>query len=249
MFNILNQQINNKQICYIGSNEQNLLITQKLLLQQYRLDYNEHCHIGLGGYYNFDVASWRQSKRIIIFDYNSDQISLLKRTIILIDQCQFREDFVKHMINYLDNKQHIMKFNCNSSADPSYEDFKRHCFEDRFEVMELKCELYRPSSWLNTDSSYKYIRNLVLNNKVDIISLDIRQTEIFKQLAEILNSHHIVIDTVYLSNVMDFMKFEELKLFYQSLSYIVKMDSLVITAEKALDFTQMVMTGRRFLKY
>lgn len=248
MFTSLNQPTINKQICYLGCDEQNLLITEKLLLQQYRLDYNEHCHIGLGGYYNFDVASWRKSKRIIIFDNNSDQISLLKRSINLLTQCQYREDFVKHMILYLDKTHQSVEYNCNTSADSSYQNFRTHCFEDRFEVVEIKTELIRPSSWLSSDNSYKYIRSLVLINKVEIINCDIKQSDIFKQLAEILNKHYILIDTVYLSNVIDFIKPEEMKLFYQSMGYIVRADSLIISAERALDLAQMVMTGKRFLK-
>ena len=70
-------------------------------MREHNNETTETCHIGVSGYYNFDIAILRKSNRIIIFDNNEQQIKFMKQTLKSINISKNREEFINNMMSYL----------------------------------------------------------------------------------------------------------------------------------------------------
>ena len=152
-----NDNIKSNEPCFIGTNEQNLSVIEKILIQPIKIEHGIQCHIGFSGWYNFDIAYWRKSDRIILCDINCTQIEFLKQTLYIIRQNRIRQAFLAHMILYLDER--MMTFSLNVNEDKAYESFRSYG-TSRDEINQVSYEFERLGSWLNNDKSYTYIRKL-----------------------------------------------------------------------------------------
>lgn len=98
-----NLNINKNDLCYIGTNDYGLSRINKILRENNK-ETTETCHVGVSGYYNFDIAVLRKSNRIIIFDNNEQQIKFMKQTLKSINISKNREEFINNMMSYLNIK-------------------------------------------------------------------------------------------------------------------------------------------------
>ncbi len=253
---LYNHDITDNLLCYIGTNERNLSNTEKVLRNDLaHLNVKDNrVHIGFSGYFNFDIAYWRKSNRIIICDINPSQVKLLKQSIIYICQSNNRHNFIKNISEYLNSKHNEMiienrdKFYYNHkgykytglriypniSSDESYIKLKDKEFSgDAKDIYldQIKYELIRTGSWLSSDDSYYYIRNLALKDLIAIFCEDIRSTDIFVRIKNILSNNYIIVDTIYLSNIYDFMENDKDILKYNlSLKTLCCLKTLIIEA-------------------
>jgi hypothetical protein len=231
-----NYDLNIKNYCYIGTNETNLLLTIKSLKQE--TENNLHkCHIGISGWYNFDIIYMRNSNRGIFFDCNSNQITFLKWTLINIKDSYSRNDFINKMEEYINMMNNIYSeehkiivknygYNDNNWTNAARNKIHETCIlfypnisEDilysNFTITsnvadEIKYELIREGSWLSTEESYQYIRKLVLADKIAVLCEDIRNKSTFEYIANILYENNVIMDTIYLSNIADYISDYEL---------------------------------------
>jgi len=248
-----NTEIIKIDACYIGTNEQNLSMTEKLI--------SEHqytgCHLGVSGYFNFDVAWWGKSNRIIICDINPHQVIFLKQTLKIMCESNNRTIFFDRMTKYLDLKlqEHnveireksylgyellTMRFYPNISNDNSYAN-------DMDMDNQVKYELARKGSWLSNENSYNYIRKLALGDLIAVFCEDIRCVNVFQKLRSLFIENQIRIDTIYLSNVYDFLDSEDKLRYNHNIKSIINNDTLIIESEHKIGLYQTVVTGEKFL--
>jgi hypothetical protein len=254
---------------FIATNEQNLSLTRKLLEQPYKTTHESICHIGMSGYFNFDVAYWRKSNHIIIIDYNPSQVRFLKNSIKRIVGSPNRKDFVDSMIDYMNECYEERKnielgpnktpfysetifFSINVSEDESFRKIRimEGSLDDdlRSEVCQIMYELERPGSWLSTDLAYDYVRKLAVEDRIAIFCENFVATDVLKQLGALLKTNHIILDTLYLSNAYDWLNNrEEEKLFNQSISELVEPQTLIIEADQKTEMNQYIISGRKFI--
>jgi hypothetical protein len=253
---------------YIATNEQNLSSSRKILERPNKTTQDTICHIGLSGYYNFDIAYWRKTDHIIIIDINPGQVKFLKSTLSILIDCPTRKDFVDEMIKYMHtcHLERSIELNLHTK-NPTYSNtlfFCHNVSEDKSfkkirimesgsdpslesEVCQIMYELTRPGSWLSTDASYAFIKKMASQDRVAIFCEDFMAINIMKQLGFLLKTNHIAIDTLYLSNAYDWAKSEEKKLFNQSIQALIEPHTLIIEADQKTDMHQYIISGKKFM--
>ncbi len=204
---------------YITTNEKNLEATN-LLLTNHPLRKNT-IHIGCASWHNLDIMCKRKSDFGLIVDFNPENAAFIKKTIEIIKKFASREDFVSNMIAYLNSlrgKERDIFFHKDQYGSPT----------DRIEK-----ELLREGSWLQNQKNYEFIKNLASNNKITAITEDIKNHEKFYNIRKHLDTHEILIDTVYLSNICNFMTTkEDQESFTKSITHLVDSKTLFINCPK-----------------
>jgi hypothetical protein len=244
-------------LCYIGTNDENLSRKERILCS-YKKHNNldKNCHIGVSGYYNFDIIIFRKSDRCIIFDNNDQQIKFMKQTLNNINISPNRSEFIVNMINYLNMKKQEhsilmgetdnktfknfkikgLSFMHNISYDESYKNLETQYDKTDNDVAltELIYELNRKGSWLSSEESYNYIRYLSLNDRISIFCEDILSINVFKRINNILQNNSIRIDTLYVTNVEGWVDEKDKDKYNQSLKYLSTPETLIINFDSVI---------------
>lgn len=168
------------------------------------------CHIGCGGWHNFDIMSLRKSDYGVIFDYFPQNKYFIDITLKLIVQSENRFNFIERMNEYL-------KFN-KIPLDTSHD--------------RIRTEINREGSWLSSDKLYEHIKSLALQNKIATFTGDTLNEKVFRSLSSLLKESNYNIDTVYLSNIRAFIRESDKPKFINSISSIVQNDTLVVHCPK-----------------
>ncbi len=174
---------------YIGCNETETEKVQQVLAECKPLP--NPAHIGFSGWHNFDIIVQRKSVRGILCDFNPNTKKFLEVSLIACARFD-RETFIVGMRNYVSS--HLSQFSPNVKGD----DF---ILPDE----EIELESTREGSWLSTDEGYSYIKTLALSGKICVITQDIRNETVFKNIARTLKYNNIAIDTLYVSNIRKYM--------------------------------------------
>jgi len=217
-----NSEINGKiNGIYITTNETGLENTYAFLARQPKRD-QPTIHIGCAAWYNLDIIYARKSTYGLIVDFNPKNGEFIKKTVDLINSCESREAFKSSMIEYLHSlkgEERGLFFHPDQLGLPT----------DRIEE-----ELSRKGSWLETEESYQYIkRELVSKNRLIAITEDIRNSEKFSQIRQFLDTNGIAIDTVYESNICNFMyRVTDKDSFVKSLKHLLDSSSIFIHCPK-----------------
>lgn len=189
---------------YITTNELNIDKTIQAIKNKNSGDENYKslikCHIGVSGWFNFDVVCVNKSTDIIVlFDINPQVADFLKKTYELIILNSTRELFVSSICKWFDqDESHNIMFYPNIK----YADFLNP-------KEETKAELTRKTSWLSNAKNYDYIRSLCINQHVSILTFDICNNNIFKKIQSLFNENSVYIDTLYLSNISQYIMKED----------------------------------------
>ncbi len=220
---------------FISTNESGLEATRKVM--QLTPFITQGCHIGFSGWHNFDILVARKSDRAIICDYNPENAYFLHHVLEIIRKSKHRTDFVDRTIKYVkevnwdnaslgrSNLTHFIEFVPNISEDPIYAEL-----EGKPEA-EIKLELNKNGSWLQTDESFSYIQKLALDDKIVLLTEDIRATAVFQRMINILQNNGIQVDSLYVTNIHDYMFSEEdKKSFIQTVKALSESDTLIIAA-------------------
>lgn len=208
------------------------------------------CHIGVSGWYNLDVIATRRSQRGIIFDSNPEVALFFDHTFRTIIDSSDRDTFIEKM------EKCIKKYDYDNLPE-SNEDLKymvvycaNHKYKENLEPeYELKSHAQNSIGWLANKERYKFIRNLVIQDKIAIITRDITDSKAFKRIQNLLQNNNICVDTIYLSNVPDYIYEKENKhAFLETISYLADEKTLLIDAERnssRCELTQRVIEYRK----
>ncbi|HEY4832297.1 MAG TPA: hypothetical protein VIH61_07040, partial [Waddliaceae bacterium] len=204
---------------YITTNEKNLAATDQLLAT-HPLRENT-VHIGCASWHNLDIMCKRKSNFGLIVDFNPKNAEFIKKTIEIVQVSESRNVFVSNMIAYL------------NSLEGKERDIFFHKDQDGLPTGRIEKELLREGSWLQNQESYEFIKNLASNDKITAITEDIKNHKKFSEIREYLDAHHILVDTVYLSNICNFMKTKgDQESFAKSITHIVDSDTLFINCPR-----------------
>lgn len=204
---------------YITTNEKNLATTDQLLAN-HPLRENT-IHIGCASWHNLDIMCKRKSNFGLIVDFNPKNAEFIKKTLELVQTSESRNIFVSNMITYL-----------NSLEEKEREIFF-HKDQEGLPTDRIEKELVREGSWLGHPESYEFIKNLASNNKITSITEDIKNYKNFSEIRKYLDANNILIDTVYLSNICNFMRTKnDQESFAKSITHIVDKDTLFINCPR-----------------
>lgn len=211
--------MSNSNGIYINTNEHEVKATAVTLSQLPLIDHS--CHIGFSGWHNFDIMAQRNSSRGIICDLNPENALFLSLVLFNIRQCNSRFEFIDKISHFINTNRYdglrsnkdrepwlgtvnalSIKFSLNVSEEPPYS--QHYSIKE-----EVPLELKRETSWLYTDARYEYIRKLALSDKIALITEDICKTDTFAGIAQMLKENMIQIDTVYVSNIAEWVDSED----------------------------------------
>jgi hypothetical protein len=191
------------------------------------------CHVGFSAWFNLDIACKRQASAIVICDANSASTRFVRHTFELVRAHTGRTAFVDAMCREYalngDNHTLFAPFIHNRSTllDYAKEDFIRTGVDlaarllfqadtdfakrraERAEddaTVEMRLELTRQNSWLSKDASYSFIRNIILAGRAMAITCDACDVERMASVRKIVEAHGLMIDTLYVSNVEDYVR-------------------------------------------
>jgi len=204
---------------YITTNETNLAATDEFLKAHPPRE--QTLHLGCANWYNFDIMCKRKSNYGLIVDFNPKNAAFIKKTIEIVKASESREVFTSTIITYLNSlhgKERNLFFHGDQQGLPT----------DRIEK-----ELCREGSWLENEESYAFIKNLASNEQIIAITENITNHKKFSKIREFLDLNHILIDTVYLSNICNFMQTkDEKEAFSKSVTNIVDNNTIFISCPK-----------------
>lgn len=212
-----NQEINfpfpNQSGVYINTNEHQ---TKHIFSQMKSFPLvPDSIHIGFSGWHNLDIMVQRGSSRGIICDINPENSLFMHYTLKYLIRCTSRDEFIEKMTQFVKKNQYegsrtnferkayltpvkskSIKFSLNVSEE----------YPEHFAVIEeIALEKQRETSWLFTDERYHYVRDLALTDKIAVITESICAPETFLRIRSLLTNNAIQIDTVYVSNIGEWM--------------------------------------------
>lgn len=207
---------------YIASNETNLSTTRQLLKEQPRpSDEKPTIHIGCATWHNFDIMSERKSNYGLIVDFNPENAIFIEKTIEILNESESRDLFKQRMIIYL------------NSLEGAKKDLFFHWDQHGSPTERVEGELLREGSWLQTEESFLYMKALALKGHLIAITEDITNFESFSRIRKFLDRNNLVIDTLYLSNICNFMKTASQKnAFVKSVEQLLANDTIFINCPK-----------------
>jgi hypothetical protein len=206
------------EMVYIGTNEDGVNDTFEQLNQ---LPANsEACHFGFSGWHNFDIAAQRKSSRVIICDINPENALFIQASLDNLRKSLSPAEFIEnmkeytriHRYQYNNNKvlnedfSRSINFSTNVSNDPLYADI--NYLADNPVGEQLQVELKRPLSWVFDLDKFNHIRDLAMKDKIVLLTEDICATTTFTKIKSLLVDNGVQIDTIYLSNICDYMQDE-----------------------------------------
>lgn len=214
----INGQING---IYITTNETKLESTRHLLERQPKRN-QATIHIGCATWHNLDILCARKSTYGMIVDFNPKNTEFIRKTVELINSCESRGVFKTSMIQYL------------HSLRDTERDLFFHSDQLGLPTDRIEREWSREGSWLQSEENYQHIkREIVSKNRLIAITEDIRNCENLSQIREFLNRKNIAIDTLYMSNICNFMQDSTDKdAFVQSIRKLLDRSSLFISCPK-----------------
>jgi hypothetical protein len=216
-----NQEINfplpNQSGVYINTNEHQ---TKHIFSQMKSFPLvPDSIHIGFSGWHNFDIMAQRKSSRGIICDINPENAVFMHYTLKYLIRCSNRNEFIEKMTLFV-KKNKYEGSRTNFAKDPYLDFIKPKSikfslnvsdeYPDHFTVTEeIALEQQRETSWLSTDERYNFIRNLALTDKIVVITENICTHDTFLRIRRLLTNNAIQIDTVYVSNIGEWMSTQE----------------------------------------
>lgn len=221
---------------YITTNETNLSDATRFLREHPRPSAEiQTIHIGCATWHNFDIMCERQSSYGLIVDFNPENAKFIEKTIEIINASESRDLFKQNMIAHLNSLK-------GKARDLFFHWDQQGLLTDRIEK-----ELSREGSWLQTEESYLFIKRMVSRERVIAITEDITNFENFSSIRKFLDRSDIVIDTLYLSNVGNFMRTDQDKTsFESSVKSLLNNNTIFINCPKAC-FQQPIL-GKDFLQ-
>ena len=211
---------------YVGTNETETDIVQQVLSNCPAVA--EPCHFGFSSWHNFDIMVHRKSARGVLCDFNPNTRAFLNISL-MGTACSNRHEYVPIIVNYV--KMNISKFSPNVKGDG--------CIPTDDEVNE---ELNRKGSWLSTDAGYAHIKKLAAQGKICVITEDIRNENVFGKIAKKLKDNGISIDTLYVSNISQYMvSHEDKNAFENTVKHLYTYETKLIHCGR--DLRQTVVCG------
>ena len=87
--------------------------------------------------------------------------------------------------------------------------------DDIKKLFDIDAELVRPGSWLQSPEKFQAIKSLHENGRIRYLNLNIAdQTGTFEQISNWMRSNNLELDTLYASNIIEWLVTPELRASY-----------------------------------
>lgn len=231
---------------YVTTNESRLEASRQSYAAHPRVDGDlQTIHIGCATWHNLDIICARRSTYGLIVDFNPKNGEFMRKTLQMVNTCESRDRFVHTMVDYL------------NSLSGRERDLYFHSDQQGLPTERIERELEREGSWLQTEENYLYIKQqLAARDRLVAITEDMTHDEVFANIRRFLNNSHIAVDTLYVSNICNFMNTPgERGAFARSVRHLLNNDTLFINCPRQIErnssdptlLVQRVAPGREIL--
>jgi hypothetical protein len=183
---------NRSALPYIGCNEKGQETTLAALTPS-TVSAENRVHLGFSVWFNFDVMAISQPSYGILCDMDDNVMDIYKGIAEALNKSSNRLEFVSNFKAFLE-----------ASSDKLF----GLPPEEMSKLFDIDAELIRPGSWLSSEASFQVIKNLSTKGRLLFLNVDITDKEAFTQLKTWLDTNHLELDTLYASNIIDWLKTE-----------------------------------------
>ncbi len=177
---------------YIRCNEEGQKETLDFLrTNRSRVDPQKRVHVGFSLWFNYDMMCITEPACAIICDIDNHMIALYGAMEQLLKQSKTRTDFIDAFGSFLlENGEKLGIKSANELC----------------QLFNLEAELIRPESWLFREETFQIIKGMHLRKGVLYLNLDVTdKTGVFHQIRSWMHHHHLELDTLYVSNINEWL--------------------------------------------
>lgn len=176
-------------------------------------------HLGFACWMNFDILAERNTPYAILCDYDENMIALLnlmKKTIL---QSNTPEEFMCQFWDELSSREEL--------NFTSFIGIDTHVDRAQFE------EQMREKGWLSTPEKFQFVKEMYLEGRILHRQLNVADTTAFDQLKAWADSHRLVFDTIYTSNIPEWLFHSrgDLQAMMANVERLMDPQSIAITAQ------------------
>jgi hypothetical protein len=187
---------------YISCNEQEQAATlTKLASDPSSIPRKLKVHLGFSVWFNLDLIAVTKPSYGILCDYDDKIMDIYQGIIESLAKSTNRREFVRHFGLFLEQ-------NCENLFALTKEELSN--------FFNIQNELTRPGSWLASQDSFQVIKDLSTEGRLLFLNLDITDTQgIFPSIRDWLDKNNLELDTLYGSNIIDWLKDDQKQLQYR----------------------------------
>lgn len=177
---------------YVGCNEMGQEATLAALASSAStISPDRRVHIGFSVWFNFDLMVITQPSYGILCDYDNKVMDIYHGIGESLNKSNNRREFATQFEMFL-NQNSDRLFGLPPGEIPK--------------LFSIQAELARPGSWLTSEASFQIIKNLAERGRLLFLNVDITDKEVFTQLKSWLDNNQLELDTLYASNIVDWIK-------------------------------------------
>lgn len=183
------------------------------------------CHIGFSGWHNFNIISDRRSEFGIICDKSWYSTELLEGTFRILRDSTSKEDFKVKIRAYIAEVSSRIPIELQPYRDASGRGKISTTIEEELEVALSK-------SWFSNEENFRYIKMLATTRRMVAITVDIFDKPRIDQIVGICRKNHLLIDTVYLTNIRQYVPKDREQDFLSSVNSLIRTKTLIISCPR-----------------
>jgi hypothetical protein len=186
--------------------------------------------VGVSALANLNMAAVRESvSNVLIIDPSSKVSLFMENFSLIIKAYEKKEDCVQALEAHI--RQYLL---------PLYtEQYFIDCGQALRDI-EIFCKkLSEKSSFFSSDEKFSKIRSLFLDGKVAFVQGDFSDAPFMSQVKKNLEALELKVDTLYLSNILDFISQEKMATYAANLNLLCPQRCLIVdTLEKPFKVTE-----------
>lgn len=206
--------------CFLTTNERSATKVFKNLVGH---EGSNRVHIGCSGWQNFDLISNLKSNYAIIVDIAKSTRMIYQVTEQEIKTADNRQDFLEKVATVFQKMPIAISVG------------SKHFYREDI-AKELILELNKPNSWLASDEKFEFIKKMFAEKRIVFLGVDFKETPIFSKINQVIRDNGLSLDTLYLSNVIDWLEQSDRRSFFDSINAVVNEDTQVIYSPDFGDF-------------
>jgi len=179
---------------YVGCNEAGQKATlEALATHPSPIDPERRVHLGFSVWFNLDLMAVTKPSYGILCDFDNKIMDIYGG----IGECLVKSSNPREFARYFEM---FLNENCQQLFELPPTEIPK--------LFDIHRELTRPGSWIASEASFQVIKNLSQRGHLLFLNLDITDKDSFLQIAEWLHHNQLELDTLYTSNIIDWLKDE-----------------------------------------
>lgn len=146
-------------------------------------------HLGFSISFNHDLIAHRQPEFAIVADIAPRALKYYEDFSTILVSCSSRQQFAEMMQTHLE-KHSKEYFSCEPPITF---------------LCDLTTELTREGSWLFTDKGFETVKAMHVENRIYYVKLNLIDEEKFATLSKWITEEELHLDTVYVSNIPEWL--------------------------------------------